>query len=35
VLAVIDSAKECPGECIHVRRAGDHAVVAGPDAEDA
>ena len=35
VLAVIDSAKECPGECIHVRRASDHAAVAGPDAEDA
>lgn len=35
VLAVIDSAKECPGECIHVRRARDQVAVAGPDAEDA
>lgn len=35
VLAVIDSAKECPGECIHVRRAGDKVLVAGPHAEDA
>ncbi|ACU71340.1 conserved hypothetical protein [Catenulispora acidiphila DSM 44928] len=35
VLAVIDSAKECPGECIHVRRAGDKVLVAGPNAEDA
>ncbi|WP_194915885.1 ferredoxin [Catenulispora rubra] len=35
VLAVIDSARECPGECIHVRRASDQVVVAGPDAEDA
>jgi ferredoxin len=33
VLEVIDSAKECPGECIHVRRAHDGAEVAGPDAE--
>jgi ferredoxin len=33
VLHVIDSAKECPGECIHVRRVSDHAEVAGPDAE--
>jgi len=33
VLNVIDSAKECPGECIHVRRVGDGAMVAGPDAE--
>jgi len=31
-LDVIDSAKECPGECIHVQRAGDGAPVAGPDA---
>lgn len=30
VLAVIDSAKECPGECIHVRRAADRVPVAGP-----
>jgi ferredoxin len=33
VLNVIDSAKECPGECIHVRRLSDGAMVAGPDAE--
>jgi len=33
-LEVIDSAKECPGECIHVVRARDGAEVAGPDAED-
>ena len=33
VLNVIDSAKECPGECIHVRRVTDGAMVAGPDAE--
>jgi ferredoxin len=32
VLEVIDSAKECPGECIHVRRAADRVEVAGPDA---
>lgn len=32
VLNVIDSAKECPGECIHVRRAADRVEVAGPDA---
>ena len=33
VLSVIDSAKECPGDCIHVRRIADGAMVAGPDAE--
>ncbi|GGR75799.1 ferredoxin [Micromonospora fulviviridis] len=33
-LEVIDSAKECPGECIHVVRARDGAEVAGPEAED-
>jgi ferredoxin len=33
-LEVIDSAKECPGECIHVVRAGDGVEVAGPEAED-
>ncbi|WP_229401846.1 ferredoxin [Micromonospora okii] len=32
-LEVIDSAKECPGECIHVVR-GDGVEVAGPDAEE-
>lgn len=31
-LDVISSAKECPGDCIHVVRAGDGAEVAGPDA---
>jgi ferredoxin len=34
VLNVIDSAKECPGDCIHVRRTADQVAVAGPDAED-
>jgi ferredoxin len=33
-LDVLDSAKECPGECIHVERATDGAPVAGPDAPD-
>jgi ferredoxin len=28
---VVDSATECPGECIHVERA-DGVPVAGPDA---
>jgi ferredoxin len=32
-LNVLDSAKECPGDCIHVRRLRDGAMVAGPDAE--
>lgn len=32
-LDVIDSAKECPGECIHVVRLGDGAEVAGPEAD--
>ena len=31
-LEVIDAAKECPGECIHVRRADDDVAVAGPEA---
>ena len=31
-LEVIDSAKECPGECIHVRRVSDRTEVYGPDA---
>ncbi len=31
-LDVIDSAKECPGECIYVLRASDSAVIAGPGA---
>ncbi|GHA05802.1 hypothetical protein GCM10010345_07890 [Streptomyces canarius] len=30
---VVDSAKECPGECIHVRRVSDKVEVYGPDAE--
>ncbi|MEZ3178969.1 ferredoxin [Streptomyces pimonensis] len=29
---VVDSAKECPGECIHVRRVSDGVEVYGPDA---
>jgi len=33
VLNVIDSAKECPGDCIHVRRVTDGAMVAGPLAD--
>lgn len=32
-LEVIDAARDCPGECIHVRRAGDGTPVAGPLAE--
>ncbi len=31
-LDVVDSAKECPGDCIHVVRAGDGVEVEGPDA---
>jgi ferredoxin len=31
-LDVIASAKECPGECIHVVRGSDNTEVAGPDA---
>jgi ferredoxin len=31
-LDVLDSAKECPGNCIHVARATDGVLVAGPDA---
>ncbi|MFB7468526.1 ferredoxin [Streptomyces sp. NPDC056224] len=30
---VVDSAKECPGDCIHVRRVSDGVEVFGPDAE--
>lgn len=33
-LEVIDAARECPGECIHVRRARDNVEVAGPEADD-
>ena len=29
-LDVIDAAKDCPGECIHVVRATDDVEVAGP-----
>ena len=29
-LDVISSAKECPGDCIHVERAADGAELAGP-----
>ena len=31
-LDVIASAKECPGDCIHVVRASDDIEIAGPDA---
>jgi ferredoxin len=31
-LDVIDSAKECPGACIHVTRVEDGVEVAGPEA---
>jgi ferredoxin len=31
-LEVIDAAKECPGDCIHVLRSTDDVEVAGPDA---
>jgi ferredoxin len=31
-LEVIDAAKECPGDCIHVVRAADEVEVAGPAA---
>jgi ferredoxin len=34
LLDVVDSAKECPGECIHVHRRADGVAVAGPLAED-
>jgi ferredoxin len=30
---VVDSAKECPGECIHVRRVSDLVEVYGPEAD--
>ena len=32
-LEVIDAAKECPGDCIHVTRRSDDVEVAGPDAD--
>jgi ferredoxin len=31
-LDVVDAARECPGECIHVVRARDGGAVAGPNA---
>src|SRR6266550_9401402 len=30
-LDVIEAAKECPGDCIHVRGAADQVEVAGPE----
>jgi ferredoxin len=33
-LEVLDAARECPGDCIHVLRSDDGVEVAGPDAED-
>jgi ferredoxin len=33
-LEVLDAARECPGDCIHVLRGDDGVEVAGPDAED-
>ena len=30
---VVDSAKECPGDCIHVRRVSDRVEVYGPAAQ--
>jgi ferredoxin len=33
-LDVIDAAKECPGDCIHVVRRTDEVEIAGPDALD-
>jgi ferredoxin len=33
-LEVLDAARECPGECIHVLRGADGVEVAGPDADD-
>ncbi|MFF4016798.1 ferredoxin [Streptomyces sp. NPDC001843] len=33
VTDVVDSARECPGECIHVRRVLDKVEIHGPDAE--
>ncbi|MGR6996989.1 ferredoxin [Yinghuangia aomiensis] len=32
ITEVIDATRECPGECIHVRRASDGVEVYGPDA---
>ncbi|MGH3661684.1 MAG: ferredoxin [Micromonosporaceae bacterium] len=33
-LEVVDAARECPGDCIHVKRARDDVAVAGPDADE-
>jgi ferredoxin len=30
---VVDSARECPGDCIHVRRVSDQVEVYGPEAD--
>lgn len=30
---VVDSVKDCPGDCIHVRRVSDSVEVYGPDAD--
>ncbi|PYC77168.1 ferredoxin [Streptomyces tateyamensis] len=30
---VVDSVRDCPGDCIHVRRASDGVEVHGPDAD--
>ncbi|UGY90498.1 ferredoxin [Streptomyces gobiensis] len=30
---VVDSVRDCPGECIHVRRVSDNVEVYGPDTE--
>ncbi|TLS39468.1 ferredoxin [Streptomyces montanus] len=32
---VVDSAQDCPGDCIHVRRTSDTVEIYGPDAESA
>ncbi|GAA2063167.1 ferredoxin [Catenulispora yoronensis] len=34
VLAVLDSARDCPGECIRVRRSSDEVEIAGPGANE-
>ncbi|MGH8795332.1 MAG: ferredoxin [Stackebrandtia sp.] len=33
-LDIVDAAKDCPGDCIHVRRRADDTPVAGPGADD-
>ncbi|MEU6221473.1 ferredoxin [Streptomyces sp. NPDC047022] len=33
VTDVVDSVRECPGECIHVRRIADGVEVYGPDVD--